>query len=116
MVKRYTPETRISSHSSDHSEHQAICYETPNGEYVKYEEYHRVLRELNNLKFGRTCVSIAKKTGSTPEEVEDFAHQEANNILSGKSNKKELLNKEHTFYFKEKKLSTSDIKKILLKQ
>lgn len=54
MVKRYTPETRISSHIGDHSEHKATCYEHPEGEYVKHEEYSRVLKELNNLKFGKS--------------------------------------------------------------
>ena len=116
MVKRYTPETRISSNHGDYSEHKAICYQHPEGEYVKYDEYQRVVKELNNLKFGKHCISIAKKTNSEPKEVLEFAQKTSSHLLSGKQNKRELLSAEMSFVFKDKKLSGSDIKKIILKQ
>lgn len=116
MVKRYTPEIRISSHSGDHSEHKAICYQHPEGEYVKHEEYSRVLKELNNLKFGRTCISIAKKTDSVPKDIHEFAQSIINDYLSSNKNTEGLLSEKDIFYFKGKRISGKDIKKVLLKQ
>lgn len=109
-------------------EHKSTWYEHPEGEYVKYEEYSRVLKELNNLKFGKTCLSIAKKTDSKPEDVKAFAQEIKNEVLanknaevldqisSGKNNKIDLIDKKKIFLFKDKKVSGLEISNILLKR
>jgi hypothetical protein len=70
------------------------------------------LKEFNNLKYGKTCVFISKKADSSPADVRQFAYKISKEIIAVEKN----LTNEALFIFRDKKVSVSDIKKILLKE
>lgn len=84
--------------------------------FIDYEDYKELLQDYLLLKYGPCNLRVAKLTGSSPQEVSDFAHKELNDKLMGVKDKRGMLAEDHVAYFKGLKLNKRDISSILIKR